>query len=303
MSKILSYPFLLFLSISFTLFFQSNAGSLVVYWGQNNDDGYLVDTCNTGFFQIVNLAFLSSFGNGNQPELNLAGHCTPPNCQKLRDSINHCQSIGIKIILSIGGEYKGKYSLSSPEDANQVADYIWNKFLGGTSNSRPFGDAILDGVDFDIEGGSNLHYATLAIKLNDHYKSDSRKKYYLTAAPICPFQDNILQRALSTGLFDYVWIQFYNQVNNCNFDSNNPTGFKNSWSRWINAPFAKNQNVFVGLPASQNASHGGFVPSQVLINQLLPFVKLSPKYGGVMLWNRYYDITINQYSSRIRGSV
>jgi hypothetical protein len=23
----------------------------------------------------------------------------------------------------------------------------------------------------------------------------------------------------------------------------------------------------------------------------------------VMLWNRYYDITINQYSSRIRGSV
>jgi chitinase len=85
--------------------------------------------------------------------------------------------------------------------------------------------------------------------------------------------------------------------------SNNPTGFKTSWSQWINAPFAKNQNVFVGPPASQNASNGGFVPSQVLINQLLPFVKLSPKYGGVMLWNRYYDITINQYSSRITGSV
>jgi chitinase len=68
-------------------------------------------------------------------------------------------------------------------------------------------------------------------------------------------------------------------------------------------PFAKNQNVFVGPPASQNASNGSFLPSQVLINQLLPFVKLSPKYGGVMLWNRYYDITINQYSSRIRGSV
>ncbi|PNX74468.1 acidic endochitinase-like protein [Trifolium pratense] len=198
----------------------------------------------------------------------------------------------------------GKYSLSSPEDANQVADYIWNTYLGGNSNSRPFGDVILDGVDFDIEGGSgNIHYATLAMKLNDHYKSDSRKKYYLTAAPMCPFQDNILQRALSTGLFDYVWIQFYNQANNCNFDSNNPTGFKNSWNQWINSPFAKNQNVFVGLPASQNASNGGFVPSQVLINQLLPFVKLSSKYGGVMLWNRYYDITIGQYSSRIRGSV
>jgi chitinase len=136
----------------------------------------------------------------------------------LRNSINHCQSIGIKIILSIGGEYKGKYSLSSPKDANQVADYIWNKFLGGTSNSRPFGDAILDGVDFDIEGGSNLHYATLAIKLNDHYKSDSRKKYYLTAAPIVPFKITYFKGPLSTGLFDYIWIHFYNQVDNCNFD-------------------------------------------------------------------------------------
>ena len=33
----------------------------------------------------------------------------------------------------------------------RLADIIWNKFLGGTSDHRPFGDAKLDGVDLDIE--------------------------------------------------------------------------------------------------------------------------------------------------------
>ncbi|CAK8533140.1 unnamed protein product [Lathyrus sativus] len=299
MGKKLSYSVLLFLSISLALFFkQTNAGSLVVYWGQNNGDGYLIDTCNSGLFQIVNIAFLSTFGSSRPPQLNLAGHCIPNKCQNLRNSIKNCQNKGIKIMLSIGGEYKKTYSFSSPEDAMQLADYIWNNFLGGNSDSRPFGDAILDGVDFDIEGGSNLHYATLAKKLHDHYNSDSSKKYYLTAAPMCPFQDNILQRALSTGLFDYVWVQFYNNPI-CNFDANNPTNFKNSWSQWINSITAK--NFFVGLPASTNASQNGFVPPPDLINQLLPIVR-SPKYGGVMIWDRFHDIT-SKYSSQIKGNV
>jgi len=273
----------------------------VIYWGQDNGDGLLRDTCNTGLFKIVNIAFLSTFGSGRQPQLNLAGHCVPPNCQKLRNSINICQSRGIKVMLSIGGEYRNTYSLSSPEDASQLADYIWNNFLGGNSPSRPFGDAILDGVDFDIEGGSNLHYDTLALKLNDHYKSNSRK-FYLTAAPLCIFQDNILQKAINTGLFDYVWVQFYNGKNVCNFVSNNPTNFKTTWSQWINSMSTK--KVFVGLPASPDAAPGGggFVEAQDLINQLLPIVKSSTKYGGVMLWNRRYDV-VKGYSSKIKGSV
>lgn len=39
-------------------------------------------------------------------------------------------------------------------DANKLANFVWNKFLGGrdSSISRPFGDIRLDGVDFDPEG-------------------------------------------------------------------------------------------------------------------------------------------------------
>lgn len=115
---------------------------------------------------------------------------------------------------------------------------------------------------------------------------------------MCPFQDNILQRALSTRLFDYVWVQFYNNPI-CNFDANNPTNFKNSWNQWINTITAK--NFFVGLPASTNAAQNGFVPSPNLINQLLPIVR-APKYGGVMIWDRFHDMT-SKYSSQIKGSV
>ena len=39
-----------------------------------------------------------------------------------------------------------------------------------------------------------------------------------------------------------------------------------------------------------------------LINQVLPFVKKSPKYGGIMLYDRFEDIKTG-YSSKVIGSV
>lgn len=132
----------------------NGAGLLVVYWGQNEGESRLTDACNTGLYDIVNIAFLSTFGRGQKPQINLAGHCDPASngCQRVSTGIRNCQARGIKVMLSIGGDSRS-YSLSSAEEARSVAEYIWNNFLSGNSNSRPFGDAILDGVDFDIEGG------------------------------------------------------------------------------------------------------------------------------------------------------
>uniref|UniRef100_A0A151UFY1 Acidic endochitinase n=1 Tax=Cajanus cajan TaxID=3821 RepID=A0A151UFY1_CAJCA len=91
----------LFLWISVTLFSKSNAGSLVVYWGQNADEGSLTSTCRRGRFQIVNIAFLSTFGNGTQPQINLAGHCdsSSNSCKRLGQSIKKCQRRGTKVYL------------------------------------------------------------------------------------------------------------------------------------------------------------------------------------------------------------
>ncbi|XVE77221.1 hypothetical protein DITRI_Ditri13aG0044200 [Diplodiscus trichospermus] len=190
----------------------------------------------------------------------------------------------------------GDYSLSSADDARSVAEYLWNNFPSEKSNSRPLGDAVLDGIDFDIERGET-HYAALARRLTE--LSNGGKKVYLTAAPQCPFPDKWLNGALQTGLFDYVWIQFYNNPS-CEFSSSNPEGFKESWNKWISS--IKADKFFVGLPASRAAAGSGYVPSNDLRTQLLPFVKGTSKYGGVMLWDRYNDLQ-SGYSSKIKDSV
>ncbi|KAJ6872919.1 acidic endochitinase [Populus alba x Populus x berolinensis] len=136
----------------------SNAGGITIYWDQNGYEG----TCYLGLYEFVNIAFLSSFGSGRNPMMNLAG---------------------IKLMLSIGGG-SGSYSLASSDDARQVATYIWNNFLGGQSSFRPLDPAVLDGVDFDIEGGTDLYWDDLARYLSAY--SNQGKKVYLTVAPQCP---------------------------------------------------------------------------------------------------------------------
>ncbi|XWS35850.1 hypothetical protein CRYUN_Cryun20dG0031700 [Craigia yunnanensis] len=276
------------LNILLAYSFKSEAGLLVVYWGQNEKEGTLTETCNSGKYEIVNIAFLSTFGNGSKPQINLAGHCDPASngCQGVSEGIQNCQNRSIKVILSIGGG-AGDYSLSSADDARSVAGYLWDNFLGGKSNSRPLGNAVLDGIDFDIERGEP-HYAALARRLTELSKGG--KKVYLTAAPQCPFPDQWLNGALQTGLFDYVWIQFYNNPP-CQFNSCNPGAFKESWNKWTSSIQAG--KFFVGLPAPRAAAGSGYVPSNDLKTQLLPFVKGSSKYGGVMLWNSYKDQVLN----------
>ncbi|KAL5540868.1 hypothetical protein UlMin_043260 [Ulmus minor] len=271
-------PLLSLVLISLNIF-SSQAAGIAIYWGQNSNEGTLAETCNTDNYQFVNIAFLITFGNGQTPALNLAGHCDPAanTCQGLSSDIKACQGKGIKVLLSIGGA-TGSYSLSSTQDANQ-------------SNSRPFGDAVLDGVDFDIEAGSGQFWDDLARSLSGH---SQERKVYLAAAPQCPFPDAHLDGAIQTGLFDYVWVQFYNNPS-CHY-AGNPNNLFNSWNQWTST---QAKQVFLGLPAAEAAAPG-FIPADVLISQVLPTIKSSPKYGGVMLWSKQYD---NGYSSAIKGSV
>ncbi|RYR64881.1 hypothetical protein Ahy_A03g010908 isoform A [Arachis hypogaea] len=239
----------------------SNAGRISVYWGQNANEGTLAEACAAGNYEFVIIAFLPTFGNGQTPMINLAGHCDPYSngCTGLSSDIKSCQAKGIKVLLSLGGG-AGSYSIASVQDAHNVATYLWNNFLGGTSSSRPLGPAVLDGIDFDIEGGSNQHWDDLARFLKGY------DKVLITAAPQCPFPDAWIGNALKSGLFDYVWVQFYNN------------------------------------PPCQYTAGSGFIPATTLTSSVLPAIKGSAKYGGVMLWSRYYDVQ-SGYSSSIKNHV
>ena len=83
----------------------TNAGGIAIYWGQNGNEGTLAQTCATGQYAFVNIAFLPTFGNGQKPQINLADHCDPTTnaCTRYSSEIKSCQSSGIKVMLSIGG--------------------------------------------------------------------------------------------------------------------------------------------------------------------------------------------------------
>ncbi|KAJ0091735.1 hypothetical protein Patl1_14037 [Pistacia atlantica] len=206
------------------------------------------------------------------PTLNLAGHCDPSvkGCTKLSSDIKSCQAKGIKVMLSIGG---------------------------GKSSDRPLGDAFLDGIDFDIEGGTNHYWDDLARYLSGYKKKG--KKVYLTAAPQCPYPDAWVGGALQTGLFDHVWVQFYNNPP-CQYTSGNIGNLEDAWKQWTSdIPATK---ILLGLPAAPAAVGSGFIPATYLTSTVLPAIKSSEKYGDVMLWSKYYDDQ-SGYSSSIKSDV
>lgn len=105
--------------------------------------------------------------------------------------------------------------------------------------------------------------------------------------------------ALNTRLFDYVWIQFYNNPP-CSYTSGNTQNLFDSWNKWTTS--IKAQKIFLGLPAAPEAAGSGYIPPDVMISQILPILKKSRKYGGVMLWSKFWDDK-NGYSSSILASV
>ncbi|GLJ21009.1 hypothetical protein SUGI_0383940 [Cryptomeria japonica] len=293
--RVASFAFVIALLLS-----GASAGSISIYWGQNGNEATLADTCSTGNFAFVMISFLTAFGNGQTTVLNLAGHCDPSSggCKSLSTDINSCQSSGVKVLLSLGGA-SGSYSIVSADDAQNVATYLWNNYLGGQSDNRPLGDAVLDGIDFDIEATTE-HWDDLAKALSA--LSTSSKKVYLSAAPQCPYPDSHLGTALQTGLFDSVWIQFYNN-GQCEYANGDASNLVNSWNQWTTSvTTVETQGFFLGLPASSAAAGSGFIPAATLISDVLPQIKTSSKYGGLMLWNKYYDEQTG-YSTAIKGSV
>ncbi|KAK3447084.1 hypothetical protein EUGRSUZ_A02680 [Eucalyptus grandis] len=127
------------------------------------------------------------------PVINLAVHRDPSVnvCTQLSPGTKSCQAKGIKVMLFIIGS-AGSYMLASSEDARM-----------------PLGDAVLDSIDFVVEGGTSQHWDELVTYLSGYSRLGNRK-VYLTAAPQCPFPDAWIRNALKTVLFGLGLVQFYN---------------------------------------------------------------------------------------------
>ena len=238
--------------------------------------------------------------------MNFANHCDTPwdarnpfllKCPDIATGIETCHAKGKRVLLSLGGA-SGSYGFVSDDEARTFAKTAWDMFLGGTSAVRPFGNAILDGVDLDLEGGSATGYSAFVKSLRtimDASSSSGARKFYIAAAPQCPFPDAYLGPAAGKALgdapsaFDFLFVQFYN--NFCAGTS--PTAFSDAWTHWAGV----GPKIFVGLPATTQAANAASYVDRTALPTLLGGVKGNAAFGGIMLW----DVSFDQNSSGSDG--
>jgi len=175
--------------------------------------------------------------------------------------------------------------------------------LGGSSSTRPFGDAVLDGIDLDIEGGGSAGFAAFVTRIRSHANGAS-KKYYVTAAPQCPFPDAFLGSVLNAVGFDAVYVQFSN--NFCgltNFNNVNAWNF-NQWDNWAkNTSPNRNVKIYIGAPASSTSAGSGFVDVNTLGNIAKTTRSQFSSFGGIMLWDASQAFANGRFDRSIKNLI
>ncbi|KAI8386840.1 glycoside hydrolase superfamily [Blakeslea trispora] len=234
--------------------------------------------CDNDDNDILVISFLHQFGQQRSTSYDISN--TSKNCKgmisgtqlldcpEMEEDIKYCQSKNKKILLSMGGATP-TYGLESTKEGEDLANELWNTFGAGKSESpRPFGTAVVDGFDLDIENGDKMGYTAFVNKMRQNYETDPSKTYYISAAPQCPFPDYYVGDVLDNTWVDFVMIQFYNNV-----------------CIWAKSK-SKNKNVrlFVGIPGSPTAAGRGYVPYTELVSKITP-LKSTDYFGGVMVWD------------------
>ncbi|KAJ2670504.1 Chitinase 2 [Coemansia sp. RSA 1085] len=275
---------------AYTTAFDVNCNSnYVSYYGQNSarNQKSLGEYCKDAVEDVIVLAFMNGFPN---ILLNFANACettfegsTLLHCPSMAKDIKYCQAQGKAVILSMGGA-SGAYGFSGDSDAVAFADTVWNMFFKGSSDKRPFDDAVLDGIDLDIEGGSGAGYPAFINQLRSHYASDPSKQYYIAAAPQCPFPDVYLSSTLNSAWFDMVYVQFYN--NYCGLNAY-PNWFNfGDWDNWAKTKsINKNVKVYIGAPGSPSAASSGYVDGSTLKTIYDAVRSKYSSLGGIMTWD------------------
>ncbi|KAJ9482041.1 hypothetical protein VN97_g11410 [Penicillium thymicola] len=287
----------------------NSTSNIVAYWGQNSFNGKgnkaqqpLAHYCDNDDIDVIPMAFnMMVNGPGGAPEIDFSvtsKDCDVfegtqlKNCPSVAKDIATCQKKNKTILLSIGGATYSEGGFKSEEEAKDGAKLMWETFgpkQDGSKALRPFGDAALDGFDFDFEANVQ-NMAPFANELRSLMDADkSKQKFYLTAAPQCPYPDQAVKEILNGPVhIDAIWVQFYNNfcgVNNFNTDpSSNKYNF-DEWDNWAKT-VSKNKDVkvIVGVPAFTTAASTGYIPATELA-KVIEYTKKFESFGGVMMWD------------------
>ncbi|KAF2225408.1 glycoside hydrolase superfamily [Elsinoe ampelina] len=292
--------------------FSSTANTNVaVYWGQNSygqgtgnlSQQSLATYCRNSNVDIIPMAFLTQMtsGPGGEPVLNFAnqqnGCGVFPGtqlikCPNITKDIKTCQNqYGKTILLSIGGATYGEGGFSNNATAKAWADKLWAMFgpkQTGSSELRPFGNAVIDGFDMDMET-TMTNSVAFAQRLRTLMNKSTAKKFYLTAAPQCPYPDHAVGPMLANVGFDAIFVQFYN--NYCGLQSfTSGTSTQNNFNYETWDAYAKTVSkkkvvkIFLGVPAGPTAAGSGY-KSVADLRPIINYCKQFSSFGGVMSWD------------------
>lgn len=140
--------------------------NLAVYYGkaQYTASPSLYELCANSDVDIIVMGFVRKLnGPAALPQFGFTKYCKSPttiteqsrvSCPDMAANITFCQSMGKKVLVSLGGS-TSNLSFSSVDDAKQAASILWNVFGEGTDSMalKPFGHVAIDGFDF----GKTLH--------------------------------------------------------------------------------------------------------------------------------------------------
>lgn len=139
-------------------------------------------------------------------------------CASIEADIKYCQARGKKILLSLGGGASLGVFIETTASAESFADFLWGAF--GTQQAewvaegkpRPFGDASVDGFDFDIESSASVvgsqklsfGYGDMVNRLRGWFATAFPSRFYISGAPQCIVPDAHLADALASSYFDFL---------------------------------------------------------------------------------------------------
>ncbi|KAH9868708.1 hypothetical protein J1614_007780 [Plenodomus biglobosus] len=310
------------LTSTVTAKFDNNSNrNVAVYWGQGSDQIPLSQVCADPDIDIVNIGFVNVFpkARGDYPGTNHANACQADyypdpktgqpskllrTCPGVEQSIKDCQASGKKVMLSLGGGYPVNYSLPTADVANYFADFLIGAYgpvtTAWSGKPRPFGSAVVDGFDLDLEaeewatGAADLLYKNYDV-FGKRVKATS--KMLLSAAPQCVVPDARVAPALKAVPFDFIFAQFYNT-----YQCSAAKGYKDlkagattksttftfqAWLDWLATESAnKNAKLYLGLPAGPDGlpTHKDHYLNPTQADYLISQYKNKANFGGVMLW-------------------
>ncbi|CAK7226666.1 Chitinase 2 [Sporothrix bragantina] len=273
--------------------------------------------CDSGGFDTITLASISASPETdpatNYPASNFGPHCGAAvymvnntashlldDCTTLSQDILHCQKLGKKVLLSVGGIWgpdpEHDYSVTTPEHGEYFAEFLWKAFgpnYPSWTGPRPFdtpseNPTVVDGFDFDInvQSASASHdgYTALLKKLRTYVDQYNfvvpNSPIVITGSPVCPLEDgssSVMKDLITHNIFDKLWVNFYGNYQcaagstDLNYDA---------WETFLANTTSKDALLYVGLPAEHQVP--GYLAAE-WANALVDRLKYRSSFGGVMI--------------------